>query len=216
LFAIDSSDLLVNSESAIFADRLVMRYYPSSRGAICLFALFTAMSISITGCTTSKPNAVDRLAPAARILDAAQRAALLNWMLPRDVRLATAEDCECGDDISHFRITGPWGKPIPDYEPYVEVGDFNNDGQPDFAVVVVSSNLSKPAGGTLLIFNGPVSLTSRPAYVGKAELFPRQALFISPVKEGYLLAGPFESEGCIFRPKGSSYSEDCSDPGEGD
>jgi len=180
--------------------------------AICLWlSLFAAavVGLSVTGCAVSEQHDTSLLDPVARVLDDNQKAVLANWMAEHgNVRIATREDCDCEDDILYFQRVGPWSKPIPDYEPYVAAGDFNNDGQKDFAVVVVEARRVKRSDGVLVIFNGPVSKSSNPAFVGKAQLFPHQALFASQV-EGYLLAGPFESEACILRPKLDGYVEDC-------
>ena len=46
-----------------------------------------------------------------------------------------------------------FGKPVPDYHPYVAVGDLNGDEKTDFAVVLVDTAKTSKAF-TLVIFNG--------------------------------------------------------------
>jgi hypothetical protein len=63
-------------------------------------------------------------------------------------------DCNCNEGIKQTRESGPWGVPIPDFEPYLLVGDFRGNGQSDFALVVKGNDMNL-AGGTLVIFDGP-------------------------------------------------------------
>src|SRR5512147_2642714 len=54
-------------------------------------------------------------------------------------RLALETDCiSCAGSIERMRKQnyGDW-KPLPHYQPYYTVGDFNSDSIDDFAVVVV-------------------------------------------------------------------------------
>lgn len=147
--------------------------------------------------------------PAPAILDANQWAVLSEWMRERaNLRLASRADCSCNDDIDFYRRVGPWGQPIPDYDPYTIVGDFNGDAHVDTAAVLVGRYETNPPDGLLVIFNGPVSSSPQPAFVGEVTPFPRQALHMSRSNE-YLLIGPFESEACVIRPAGGSYVIDC-------
>jgi hypothetical protein len=97
-------------------------------------------------------------------------------------------------------------KPIPDYHPYVASGDFNGDGAPDCAVIVI--NTRKPHDFTLLVFNGPVD-TPHPiaAFVYAHHDLTRTGLFYGPPrpKPYRLLIGPFESEGLVLQPRGKTY-----------
>jgi hypothetical protein len=54
-------------------------------------------------------------------------------------RTATDADCDCAEDISQVQAGygGIW-KAMPDYHPYVATGDFNSDGETDFAVVLIN------------------------------------------------------------------------------
>jgi hypothetical protein len=144
----------------------------------------------------------------ARALAPDQRAALIAWMTQRgNVRLASLEDCGCEDDVETIRTYGMWTKAIPGYEPYVAVGDFNHDGKTDFAAVLFVTAGEDQYGGQVVIFNGPVSRQSRPAFIATVEPVSHQALVQWPANE--LAIRPFESEGCKLRPTGNTYTEDC-------
>ena len=91
---------------------------------------------------------------ASHTLLAVQRHALDSWLSTKpSLRQATIADCgECANDIAELRAGagGVW-TPVPDYEPYQAVGDFNNDGKIDFAAML--SDRTKR--DVLAIFNGP-------------------------------------------------------------
>lgn len=134
------------------------------------------------------------------------RAVLEKWLATtKSSRVATDEDCSCSDDIARMRrgYGGAW-KASPDFHPYYVVGDFNDDGHTDFAVVVIrgSTNFTREVA----IFNGPFleNAAKSPAYVGGKH---GGALFFGPPrpKPWRLIVGPFESEGSLLIPKGSTY-----------
>jgi len=52
----------------------------------------------------------------------------LNQRLLRFCPLAREMDCDCDADIKQTREIGPWGQPIPDFEPYTLAGDFRGNG----------------------------------------------------------------------------------------
>jgi hypothetical protein len=100
---------------------------------------------------------------------------------------------------------GEW-TPVPNYHPYIVIGDFNSDGIEDFAVGVVSR--SKPNDFTLLVFNGPIESSNlAPAFVGSGLDLRHSGLFYGPPrpKPYRLLMGHFESEGTILVPHGRTY-----------
>jgi hypothetical protein len=137
---------------------------------------------------------------------AEHRIVLEKWLgANKTLRVATDEDCKCKEDIAAMRrgYGGAW-KANPDFHPYYVAGDFNGDGQADFAVVVIR-NAANPKR-EVAIFNGPFSPDhpARPAYLnGKYA----GALFFGPPrpKPWRLIVGPFESEGSLLVPKGSTY-----------
>ncbi len=134
------------------------------------------------------------------------RTVLEKWMaMNQSLRVATDQDCKCDDDIASMRrgYGGAW-KANPDFHPYYVVGDFNGDGQADFAVVVIRGSTNPKR--ELAIFNGPFprAATPRPAYLSGKYV---GALFFGPPrpKPWRLIVGPFESEGSLLVPKGATY-----------
>jgi hypothetical protein len=102
---------------------------------------------------------------------------------------------------------GVW-LPIKDYEPYVAVGDFNDDDYEDFAVIVFNAG-KQTRPFSLVVFNGPHDTTvATPSFVAADMELVRQGLFWgAPRPEPHrLLLGPFESE-AVFTlvPVGSTY-----------
>jgi FG-GAP repeat len=144
---------------------------------------------------------------AAHTLNSKQRAVVEFWLKHHpDYRLATDADCNCADNIQVIRRgSGGLWKPVPDYHPYVVSGDFNGDGKTDIAVTVVSRSTHKYG---LLMFNGPFdSQDVAPAFFDKDSGLAGDPLFYGPPrpKPYRLVIGPFESEGAIVEPHGSTY-----------
>ena len=137
---------------------------------------------------------------------AEHRSVLERWLrADKTLRVATDEDCKCDEDIAAMRrgYGGAW-KANPDFHPYYVIGDFNSDGQADFAVVVIR-NATTPKR-EVAVFNGPFSpdRPAQPAYLSGKYV---GALFFGPPrpKPWRLIVGPFESEGSLLVPRGSTY-----------
>jgi len=155
------------------------------------------------------PHAISSASPKSQVpayIAPEHRVVLEKWIATnQSLRVATDEDCKCDDDIAAMRrgYGGAW-KANPDFHPYYVVGDFNGDGQSDFAVVVIRGSTNHKR--ELAIFNGPFSpdATSRPAYLSGKYVGP---LFFGPPrpKPWRLIVGPFESEGSLLIPRGSTY-----------
>jgi hypothetical protein len=144
---------------------------------------------------------------ASHTLSSEQRSTVAAWLGDHPgYRIAKDQDCACDEDIQAMRAGVGGEKPIPDYHPYVASGDFNGDGAPDCAVIVI--NTRKPHDFTLLVFNGPVD-TPHPiaAFVYAHHDLTRTGLFYGPPrpKPYRLLIGPFESEGLVLQPRGKTY-----------
>jgi hypothetical protein len=134
------------------------------------------------------------------------RAALEKWLTTaKTFRVATDEDCNCSDDIAAMRrgYGGAW-KANPNFHPYYVVGDFNGDRHTDFAVVVIRGfDNSKRE---VAIFNGPFSTDAAKAPAYLSGKYVGALFFGSPrPKPWRLIVGPFESEGSLLIPKGSTY-----------
>jgi hypothetical protein len=144
---------------------------------------------------------------AAHTLNSKQMTVVEFWLKHHpDYRLATDPDCNCTDDLQRMRRgSGRLWKPVPDYHPYVVTGDFNGDGKTDIACTVVSRSTHKYG---LLVFNGPFdSQDVARALFDKDSGLAGHPLFYGPPrpKPYRLVVGPFESEGTIVEPQGSTY-----------
>lgn len=118
-------------------------------------------------------------------------------------------DCQCDDDIRQVRVGyGAPFEPVPDYHPYVATGDFNGDGLPDFAVVVISERGSGVAH-RLVVFNGTGrGWSARPVFEASGRNMTRKGLFFGPPRPRpyRLVVGPFESDNTeTLVPRGKTY-----------
>jgi hypothetical protein len=97
---------------------------------------------------------------------------------------------------------------VRDYAPYAATGDFNGDGQSDFAVVVVDISRPPEHSFMLIVFNGPSPSAIRSATFTQSDLDMRgKGLFFGAPRPAphRLVVGAFEAEGAILQPVGSSY-----------
>ncbi len=120
-------------------------------------------------------------------------------------RLALDSDCECAELLKLERTS------LPGYHPYVVTGDFNHDGEVDFAVVLMNRSL-KVKRFTLLIFNGPYNdETTYPNFVRDGlELHLGFGPWTSP--RNTLLVGHFHSDYfTMLKPAGKTYVMAASD-----
>jgi hypothetical protein len=130
-------------------------------------------------------------------------------------RLANDADCDCAADIREMRLgsSGVW-KPAPGYHPYVVSGDFNGDGETDFAVVVVKRS-KREHTFSLLVFNGPFESSDvAPAFLDTDLDLKGSGLFYGPPrpKPYRLVVGRFEAEGEILIPHGRKYRYESFNP----
>lgn len=121
-------------------------------------------------------------------LDARQRASLLRWLAANPLYALIVHDyCECANAQGNH--------------PYVATGDFNIDGQSDFAVLVgFKDGTAGPVA--LFVFNGPFNGDMPAAAFTATGWTHRDALYAS----GGLFIGPSESDnGYSLVPKGQTY-----------
>lgn len=128
------------------------------------------------------------------------RTAVERWLLNKPaLRLATEKDCRNTEGLAASRVE--YGQ---NYQPYYATGDFNHDGQPDFAVALVNKQKRSRKFG-LAIFNGPFSQkTTSPAFFSEGMDLSDGGLVIQSGNK--LLAGVFQSDDCVvLTPRGKSY-----------
>lgn len=145
---------------------------------------------------------------ASHTLNPKQSGVIASWLSGHPgYRLATDRDCACDESIQRIRVgDGGDGKGVPDYHPYVAVGDFNGDGVVDLAVVVLNTRTRRDF--TMLVFNGPVDLSHAvPAFVSRLRDLTGTGLFYGPPASvlNRLMIGSFESEGLVLQPHGKTY-----------
>ncbi|HEY0321434.1 MAG TPA: hypothetical protein VGC66_10790 [Pyrinomonadaceae bacterium] len=135
-------------------------------------------------------------------ISAQHKAVLEKWLKQKpDLRVATAEDLDADllktvTDMFPDRVASPF---------YV-VGDFNNDGQKDFAIGLVVKN--KPKDLALAVFNGPLGKTSAPAYYNENRFDRGDLLFVSfddRNREVLQIGIGSDSRTVFLKPKGKGY-----------
>ncbi len=169
------------------------------------------VSLVRTACLTLVAALYALPSVAAHTLSPVHRVVLSSWLQSHpNLRLASIRDCRyCKDDVARMRhgIDEVW-KPVPDYHPYRAVGDFNGDGNIDFAVVLIDKTKSEKAF-VLAIFNGPFAAAAKPPAFVEADLdLSREGLFFGPPrpKPYRLVIGEFESDNSgLLEPNGGSY-----------
>lgn len=119
------------------------------------------------------------------------------WLdVHKEYRLATLNDCECDDNILPLRQgDGKVWKAQPKYQPYYAIGDFDNDGMRDFAVVV--RRIMEDEKPLVLVFlKGKIKHSTKPiVYSIHEKSVSGIGLFLSRSKPRKLLVGAFASEG---------------------
>lgn len=153
---------------------------------------------------TAKANADGDLS----LLSQAQRTTLSNWLQRHpQYQVAVDSDCDCDEDLRVYRTGSEWsGAAVPDYHPYILVGDFRGNGVADFAVMFRRAD--KRDAAFLAIFDGPFPNRHAPAYLGYVGTLAHLALFQG---ETGVTVSAFESEGCAYIPSGKTYREVCDD-----
>lgn len=133
-------------------------------------------------------------------LSAAHRATLEAWLKTRPrLRLATEKDCRNIEGLAASRTE--YGR---DYQPYYAVGDFNRDGQQDFAVALIDGQKRSRRFG-IAIFNGPFSQKRAVAAFFAAGMdLSDGGLFV--LSGDRLVAGVFQSDDCaLLQPRNRTY-----------
>jgi hypothetical protein len=158
--------------------------------SFCLVVLAPALTARVTSPQVAAPN-----------LRAPQRGALERWLQSQPkLRLAIEKDCRNADGLAASRVE--YGG---DYQPYYAVGDFNRDGQQDFAVALINGQ-KRSRRFAIAIFNGPFN-QRRPGvptfFADGIDLSEGGLVVLSGNR---LVAGMFQSDNCVtLQPRGKSY-----------
>lgn len=157
------------------------------------FCLAMLMPAFIARATSPQIDSPDLRAPHRTVLE--------RWLKNKPMlRLATEKDCRNVDGLVASREE--YGR---DYQPYYATGDFNHDGQQDFAVALINGQKSSRRF-VIAIFNGPFSQqrTSLPALFAEGIDLSDGGLVVQSGSR--LVAGVFQSDDCvILRPRGRTY-----------
>ena len=134
-------------------------------------------------------------------LRAPHRTVLERWLKNKPMlRLATEKDCQNVDGLAASREE--YGRA---YQPYHATGDFNHDGQQDFAVALINGQKSSRRFA-IAIFNGPFTQprTILPAFFAEGIDLSDGGLVVQ--SRNRLVAGVFQSDDCVvLRPRGRTY-----------
>ena len=155
-------------------------------------------------CVTAEPASAQVVSTSN--LRPAHRATLETWLQSRPrLRLATEKDCRNIEGLVASRTE--YGR---DYQPYYVLGDFNRDGQQDFAVALIDRRKSARKFA-IAIFNGPFNQrrTSSPSFFTEGVDLSDGGLFV--LSGNRLVAGVFQSDNCVvLQPRRGTYvMKDC-------
>jgi hypothetical protein len=129
-----------------------------------------------------------------------QRATLERWLDSKPMlKLATETDCRNREGLKASREE--YGR---NYQPYYAIGDFNRDGQPDFAVALVNPQ-KRSRKFAIAVFNGPFGQrrASAPAFFSEGIDLSDGGIVWARSR---LVVGVFQSDDCaILRPSGRTY-----------
>ena len=154
--------------------------------------------VSLLGALSHHTNAQTKSAAHLR----GQHRELLNAWLEKKPAFRLAMETDCQNTIGLAATRQEYGAA---YHPYYAVGDFNRDGQEDFAVALIDRQRHSRKFA-IAIFNGPHAL--RP---GLTPSFLTTNIDLSDggliVRANYpLIAGVFQSDDCVqLRPRGRTY-----------
>ncbi len=162
-------------------------------GLVSYFLIVLMVGIT-AGAASDQDTSTADLAPS-------HRTTLERWLLNRPtLRLAIEKDCRNTEGLAASRIE--YGQ---NYQPYYVTGDFNHDGQQDFAVALINKQ-KRTRKFAMAIFNGPFSQrgTSSPAFFSEGMDLGDGGLVI--LSGNRLVAGVFQSDNCVvLRPRGRTY-----------
>jgi hypothetical protein len=156
--------------------------------------LLIAFASAVTAVGLVPQQSVSNLAPRHQtVVD--------RWLAVKPaLRLATESDCRNKEGLKATRQHNGQS-----YQPYYAVGDFNRDGQEDFAVALI--NPRKTARKfAIAIFNGSANSrwSNAPNFLVEGVDLVDGGLVLTPGNR--LVAGVFQSDNCVtLRPTGKRY-----------
>lgn len=96
-----------------------------------------------------------------------------------------------------------WRRTNTSFYPYYAVGDFNQDGKEDFAVLLKAEGVDDE--GAIAVFNAPFS-NSKPVYFEQG--FGVKQFYIEYYREEKMLyLTAYETHGFYLKPKGKTYAK---------
>lgn len=150
-------------------------------------------------CATVKPT-LAQIASTVGLREP-HRATLESWLQSKPrLRLAIEKDCLNREGLAASRAE--YGR---DYQPYYAVGDFNRDGQQDFAIALINGQ-KRSRKFAIAIFNGPFNQRrpSLPAFFAEGMDLSEGGLVV--LSGGRLVAGVFQSDNCVvLQPRRRTY-----------
>ena len=149
---------------------------------------------------TGRPPSAQITSPSD--LRATHRVALDPWLKSKPrLRLATEKDCRNLEGLAASRAE--YGR---DYHPYYAVGDFNRDGQQDFAVTLINDQ-KRSRKFAIAVFNGAHNQRRPwlPAFFAEGMDLSEGGLVV--LSGARLIAGVFQSDDCVvLQPRGRTYA----------
>ena len=137
----------------------------------------------------------------ASYLRTSHRTVLQRWLPNKPaLRLASEKDCLNKEGLKATRQENGQS-----YQPYYAVGDFNRDGEEDFAVALINQG-KRSRRFSIAIFNGPFNTrrSTLPNFFSEGvDLSTGGLVWLSGNR---LVAGVFQSDDCVLlRPSGRTY-----------
>jgi len=169
-----------------------MKYQPVVKIIPCLALCALALTVQAAQLET------------ASYLRAPHRTVLQQWLPGKTtLRLATEKDC-----VNKEGLTATRQENGQNYQPYYTVGDFNRDGQEDFAVALINQG-KRSRRFAIAIFNGPFN-RSNPRHASVPVFFTEGIDLgdggLVVLAGNRLVAGVFQTDNCVvLRPSGRRY-----------
>jgi hypothetical protein len=190
--------------------------HPESGSGLLVLVVTSILLISalyVTSTNNRQPNVKDTTTAQAEVLFGPpelppnHKVAVDRWLaLNTSFRVAMLSDCMCQGDLPAIY------KQFDNRHPYYARGDFNADGVEDFAVVVVDRDVKPNTpypnyfNASLLLFGGPITGKSNPAFMARAIGTPPGAQLFQSTDASSLMVGKWESSGALLVHKSGGYT----------